>query len=152
MSKQKELIKNTTIIFLGKIATQFLSFFLLPIYTNYLSASDYGTVDLILTYISLFVPIITIQQEMATFRFLIDSRNDGKEIKKVISTSIENVMIYLLFFSIMYFIVIGFIDLKFKYYILISIIICITNYFFTPKNYHEYCSTKKADTKKCLLS
>lgn len=125
MSKQKELVKNTLIIFLGKVSTQFISFFLLPIYTNFLSTSDYGTVDLILTYISLFVPVITIQQEMATFRFLIDSRNDEKEIKKIISSSIRNVFVYILLFLIIFFVIIYFFEIKYKYLILINIIICV---------------------------
>ena len=76
MNKKAELVKNTIIIFLGKISTQFISFFLLPLYTTYLNTGDYGTIDLIITYVSLLVPVLTLQQEMATFRFLIDCRND----------------------------------------------------------------------------
>lgn len=125
MSKQKELVKNTFIIFLGKISTQFLSFFLLPVYTRFLEKGDYGFVDLILTYVSLLVPVITIQQEMATFRFLIDSRDDENKIKRVISTSIRNVFTYLLLFLILAFIIIQFIQIKYIYFILINILICI---------------------------
>lgn len=125
MNKKRQLVKNTGIIFLGKVATQFLSFFLLPIYTNYLNTSDYGTIDLILTYISLFVPIITIQQEMATFRYLIDSRNDKDKIKKIISTSIKSVLSYILIFLLFYFIIIHFIHIRYGYYIIINILVCI---------------------------
>lgn len=125
MSKQNELIKNTFIIFLGKISTQFLSFFLLPIYTNYLSTGDYGFVDLILTYISLFVPVITIQQEMATFRYLIDYRNDKKKISSIISTSIRNTFIYIALFLILFLIASLFIKIKYSIYILVNIIVCI---------------------------
>ena len=125
MSKNKELLKNTIIIFLGKISTQFLSFFLLPIYTHYLSTGEYGTVDLILTYISLFVPVISIQQEMATFRYLIDSRENEKEKENVISVSFKNSLSRMIFFVIIYFIIFSFIKIKFKYYIIINISICI---------------------------
>lgn len=52
MSKNKELMFNTLIISIGKICTQFVSFLLIPIYTNYLLTSDYGYIDLIQTYIS----------------------------------------------------------------------------------------------------
>ena len=45
MEKNKELIKNTIIILLGKFCTQFLSFFLLPLYTSILSANEYGIYD-----------------------------------------------------------------------------------------------------------
>ena len=53
MDKNKELAKNTIIIIIGKICTQFVSFFLLPLYTAYLETGDLGTVDLLNTYISL---------------------------------------------------------------------------------------------------
>ena len=125
MSKQKELLKNTIIIFLGKFSTQFLSFFLLPIYTNFLSTDDYGFVDLLLTYVSLLVPIITIQQEMATFRFLIDSRGNDDNIRRVISTSLKNVITHTIIFIAFYLLLIHFFDLKYKYYIIFNIIICV---------------------------
>lgn len=89
MNKKKELIKNTLIIFLGKFSTQFLIFFLLPLYTKFLGSSDYGTIDLIMTYITLFVPVLTIQYEMGTFRYLIDSRNNLKQQNKIIYNSLH---------------------------------------------------------------
>lgn len=88
MSKKKELMKNTIIIFVGKLSTQFLTFFLLPIYTKYLSSSDYGTIDLILTYITLAVPILSLQFEMGTFRFLIENRENQKKQNQIIKQSI----------------------------------------------------------------
>lgn len=88
MNKKKELIKNTLIIFLGKFSTQFLTFFLLPLYTKFLDSSDYGTIDLVMTYITLFVPVLTIQYEMGTFRYLIDNRNNQKQQNKIIHNSL----------------------------------------------------------------
>lgn len=88
MNKNKELIKNTFIIFLGKFSTQFLTFFLLPLYTKFLNSSDYGTVDLIMTYITLFVPVITIQYEMGTFRYLIDNRKNESKQSEIIYNSL----------------------------------------------------------------
>ena len=35
MNKKKQLAKNTIIIFFGKVCTQLISFFLLPLYTAY---------------------------------------------------------------------------------------------------------------------
>ena len=125
MHKKKELVKNTVIIFLGKISTQFISFFLLPLYTRFLSTSAYGTVDLITTYVSLFVPVITIEQAMATFRYLIDARNSDKEKKNIITTSILNVLKLLILFIIVYFIIVYFFKFKYAYFILANIIVCI---------------------------
>lgn len=87
MNNKKELIKNTIILFLGKFCTQFLSFFLLPLYTKYLQTQEYGIVDLITTYINLLVPIISLRLEMATFRYLIDSRENLDKTNKIISNA-----------------------------------------------------------------
>lgn len=86
MAKQKELIKNTLVIAVGKISTQFLTFLLLPLYTAYLTTNQFGTVDLIMTYVSLLAPLITVQLEMSAFRFLIDARGDKAEIRRIISS------------------------------------------------------------------
>ena len=72
MNKKKQLARNTIIIFFGKVCTQLISFLLLPLYTAYLATSEYGIVDLIQTYVTLLVPIITLELEMSIFRYLID--------------------------------------------------------------------------------
>ena len=104
----------------GKILTQFLSFFLLPLYTRFLPASDYGLVDLLLTYISLLAPVVTVQQEMATFRFLIDARDDEKKKATIIKTSFKNSLTRLLIFIIPCTIVALFIKWHYIYLILIA--------------------------------
>ena len=85
MSKKKELAKNTIIIFLGKVCTRLISFLLLPLYTSYLLTEEYGLVDLVTTYVTLIVPIITMELEMSVFRYLVDCRKDKNETKKVYS-------------------------------------------------------------------
>ncbi len=106
-NKGKELTKNTVIIMLGKISTQFLSVFLLPLYTSFLSKEEYGTVDLILTYVGLFVPCITLQLENALFRFLIDSRDDNDAIANICSAVLYDTVLLLIPFSCIYWIVVG---------------------------------------------
>lgn len=118
-SKHKELAKNTVIMMTGKIFTQFLSFFLLPLYTYMLPAAEYGEVDLILTYITLLMPVVTIQQEMATFRHLIDARKDRKRRAQVIVTSLKSVTARLLIFVVPYLIVTAFIKWEYTYLVLI---------------------------------
>lgn len=122
MKKNKELIKNTLIIAIGKICTQFISFILLPLYTNILSTNEYGEVDLITTYVSLFVPLITLQIEMAVFRFLIEYRKDKKRQSDYIYNSISIVIKTTLILSIIYILVMSIIDYKYRWYLLIIII------------------------------
>lgn len=129
-NKKNELLKNTILIFLGKVSTQFLSFFLLPLYTSYLTSGEYGYIDLIITYISLFVPLVTLQQEMAVFRFLIDNRNNEKMVKKIISNSLLIIFKIIMIFIPLFLLVILYFNVKYKYLIILNIIICIFCNFF----------------------
>lgn len=86
MNKNKELAKNTAIISLGKICTQFLSFLLLPLYTAVLSTSQYGTVDLLMTYQQLIVCTVFCQIEQAVFRYLIEVRGNNNDSTEIISS------------------------------------------------------------------
>lgn len=79
MSKASNLARNTAILAFGKLSSQLIGFLLLPLYTHYLSPSEYGFVDLAVTYISLLVPALTLQLEMASFRYLVDARSSEKE-------------------------------------------------------------------------
>ena len=125
MDKKKSLMKNTVIIFLGKLCTQLISFFLLPLYTSYLVTSDYGIVDLIQSYVTLLVPIITMELEMSIFRFLIDSRGKDKETKVLMSNNFYVLSITLVLFSIIYFILTRFWNFDYQLLIWIDIIICV---------------------------
>ena len=124
MNKKKELAKNTIIIFAGKVCTQFISFLLLPLYTSYLLTEDYGFVDLITTYVTLIVPIITLELEMSVFRYFIDCRNDSKKLKKVYSNNFIILLSSLLLFIVGYLIVTCFWKFDYRFLILIDIVIC----------------------------
>lgn len=125
MNKKKQLAKNTIIIFFGRVCTQLISFFLLPLYTSYLATKEYGTVDLIQTYVTLLVPIITLELEMSIFRFLIDSRKNEKETNKLISNNFFILGISLSIFSILYIIVSSFVTIPYRWLILVDIIVCV---------------------------
>ena len=125
MNKKKQLAKNTIIIFFGKVCTQLISFLLLPLYTAYLATSEYGIVDLIQTYVTLLVPIITLELEMSIFRWLIDSRGKDKETEKLISNDFYILFLSLGIFSILFLIVTSFVHIPFRFIILIDIIVCV---------------------------
>lgn len=99
MNSKKEYIVNTITLLIGKFSTQFVSFLLIPLYTRFLIASDYGFIDLIQTYITLFVPIFTLKLDSATFRFLIDCRKDGKEKER--NEIVTNVLAVIFFLTIL---------------------------------------------------
>ena len=124
MNKKKQLAKNTLIIFMGKVCTQLISFLLLPLYTGCLSTKEYGLVDLIQTYVTLLVPIITLELEMSVFRYLIDSRGKEQDNKKVLSNNFAVLIFGLLIFSIFYVIFTSFVHIPYRWLILIDIIVC----------------------------
>lgn len=122
MEKHKELAKNTIVLFVGRFSTQFLSFLLLPIYTKVLSSTEYGTYDLIITYIALIAPIVSLQIEMATFRELIDARNNESKINAIISSSIFSIVIQSIICITIYFIVCFFINIPYSSLVLLNIL------------------------------
>lgn len=123
MNRQKELAKNTIILTVGKICTQFTSFLLLPLYTSLLQPEEYGIVDLFSTYISLLVPLFNWQFENGLFRFLLDCRDNSRKQSGIFSTVIISnllqVIIYLAFFSVIQI----FVTSDYKFFLAVSIVL-----------------------------
>lgn len=120
MSRGKELAKNTIIMLVGKIATQFFSFLLLPLYTHLLPKEDYGVVDLISSYVSIAIPVATLQLEMAAFRFLIDARKKPERQAVIIRTAFNDLFERILIVTVLYLIIVQFVDFNYKYYALFA--------------------------------
>ena len=125
MNREKQLIKNTAIITVGKICTQMVSFFLLPLYTAILTTAEYGVVDLLNTLVSLLLPIVTFQIEQAVFRYLIDARNDEEKTAKVISTTVFTVIIQCIIYLAIFILVSRWINNEYKYFLATNVIACI---------------------------
>lgn len=77
-NKYTALIKDTFFLALSAYVPKVLSFFLVPIYTNCLTTSEYGTIDLLTTTISFLVPIFTLGIDNATLRFTIINKEDKR--------------------------------------------------------------------------
>ena len=129
MSKERELIKNTGIILIGKLCTQLISFLLLPFYTHVLSSGEYGLVDLITTYVALALPLIGFQVEMGAFRYILDSRKDEKRKTVIISNSLLVILCSSIFFFAIFIIVGQFITIPFMIYIALSVIVTLFSHF-----------------------
>ena len=85
MDKTNNLVKSIFVLGIGTILSRMMIFILLPLYTLYLSPSEYGTYDLVVSYVMSLAPLLTIQLEWSAFRYLIDARGDEKEKGRVIS-------------------------------------------------------------------
>lgn len=95
----KYLFKNTLVFALGNVGTKIISFFLVPLYTNYLLLQEYGTVDLVITLGSFVVPILIFNIYEAVMRFSLDKNADQNSI---MSTGILSLFAMLLLATAMY--------------------------------------------------
>lgn len=105
MNKYKRLGKNSLLIFIGSIGSKLLSVLMLPFYTAWLSVSEYGDIDLVSTYVSLIMGIVTLCITDAIFRF-----PQGEDINKqraFFSSGLSVVSLCLIIFGIIYYIVLN---------------------------------------------
>lgn len=71
-SKYGYLMKNTLIFTISSFGTKLLTFFLVPLYTNVLSTTDYGVADLLSTTATLLVYFFTICISESVLRFSLE--------------------------------------------------------------------------------
>lgn len=77
--KYRNLALNTALFAVNAVATKLISFFLVPLYTAYMSAGEYGLTDMSLTVISLLTPLVTLDVAEAAVRFIVgDRRREGE--------------------------------------------------------------------------
>lgn len=81
--RNKYLLKNTIVFALGNFGTKMISFFLVPLYTNILTTSEYGIVDLIYTIGTVLVPILTLNIGEAIMRFSLDKDSNREKIMNI---------------------------------------------------------------------
>lgn len=79
-NRYKELGKNTVLLTIGSFSSKLLTFVLTPLYTTYMTTSDYGLVDLISTTVYLIMPFLTLSASEGILRFTLDKKNDKKQI------------------------------------------------------------------------
>lgn len=122
MSRSKELAKNTAILTIGKMCTQFVSFLLLPLYTAILTPAEYGIVDLFATYVSLILPLVCWQLDQGIFRFMLDVRSEKEKIQELFSSIFFLNLLQCVLFSVVFILVSPVIKSEYKYYLLFNVI------------------------------
>ena len=70
--RTKKLLKETGWFAIGNFGSKILSLLMVPLYTNVLSTSEYGTLDIIATTITLLIPVLTLEMANGIFRFAMD--------------------------------------------------------------------------------
>jgi O-antigen/teichoic acid export membrane protein len=79
MNSYKKLAKNSAIFAVGNFSSKFVLLLMLPFYTKFLSQNDYGQIDIILTTLSLLLPMFTMNIVEAVVRFSLDRKNNSYE-------------------------------------------------------------------------
>ncbi|MFR8088583.1 MAG: lipopolysaccharide biosynthesis protein [Lachnospirales bacterium] len=116
MSRGKDLLKNTGILIVAKISTQFVSFLLLPLYTALLSTTEYGEIDIYTSLVMIVVPFLTLQLEMGMFRFFITEKSNTNRCK-IISTTFTISFFTVVVASDIYAVIATLCELKYAAYI-----------------------------------
>ncbi len=121
-NRSKELTKNTFIITLGRVSTQFISFLLLPLYTALLTKEEYGIVDLITTLAQLLIPVISVMVDQGVFRYLLNCET-SEDKKKTISSAFYLLTITSITSCFIYFIISLFVHNQYKHWLLLILIV-----------------------------
>ncbi|MEK4994788.1 lipopolysaccharide biosynthesis protein [Paenibacillus sp. FSL H7-0918] len=105
MNKYKKLIGNSAIFAVGNLGSKLILIFLVPLYTYYLTAVEYGTIDIITTTSSLLLPIISLSIFDAVLRFVMDKKypNDVVFTNALIITILGSIIALLFYPIFMYF-------------------------------------------------
>ena len=122
MNREKDLTKNTLIITVGRISTQFVSFLLLPLYTALLSTTEYGTVDLVTTLVQLLIPVSSLMIDQGVFRYLLTC-NSNKDKKQTITSAIITLFVTSVLVIIVYGALSIFLQNRYKIWLLLILIV-----------------------------
>ena len=76
--KYRTLFTDALVFALGSLGSKLILFFLVPIYTNYLTTDEYGIADLVFTFVQLIVPFATVSIQNSLIRFGME-KNANKE-------------------------------------------------------------------------
>ena len=92
MEEKTSIIQNSVIYFIGNVGSKALTFMLIPIYSHFLSKSQFGQYDIFLTTLSLLGPIVTLQMSESVYRWLKDAETSAYKRKEAITNSLFTVV------------------------------------------------------------
>lgn len=83
MNKYKSLLVNIGIFAITTVATKLTTFLLVPLYTYYLTTSEYGISDMSTLVVGIVAPIGTFAIGDAVLRFMIDDKDQAADIASI---------------------------------------------------------------------
>lgn len=99
----KKLAKNIFLMFLVYFLPKIFSFFLVPVYTAYLSTEEYGVSDLIISTSSLLAPFVALATPSAILRYTIENKEDKRPYKIALNILCRGLAILIVGLVIVYF-------------------------------------------------
>ncbi len=102
MNRTKKLLKNIILFAIGSFAPKFLSFFLVPVYTKFLSTEAYGVSDLLNTICSLMLPVLTLDISDSILIYTIERKSYGKEKSAPLRYGLQIVLKSLVFLGVIF--------------------------------------------------
>lgn len=78
--KHKQLVKDTIVFAIGNIGSKLILFFMVPLYTNYLTAEEFGTADLVFTISQLLIPFVSVVIFDAVLRFGLSKEANAEDV------------------------------------------------------------------------
>ncbi|MPQ38231.1 oligosaccharide flippase family protein [Lactobacillus plantarum] len=103
MNKYKKLVNNSAIFVIGNFGSKIISLVMVPLYTYVLTTSQYGTVDLFTTTVSLLVPIMSCSIGEAVLRFVMLTNINKQQRQGVFTSAITLNIVSQLLFSLIVF-------------------------------------------------
>lgn len=96
------LLKDTAIFAAGSFGSKIILFFLVPLYTNYLSTGEYGIAELVFTYSQFIIPIASLMIYDAILRFGMSKDERIEDVAKAsVSVFLLSIVITLLMGNIL---------------------------------------------------
>ena len=96
----KTFFRNSFIYTIGTVLTRGIAIILVPIYTRYLTPSEYGIIDLFVILSSIISLTIALEIHQAVVRFYQDTEDEKDKMQYVSSAFIFSIFVYSLYFII----------------------------------------------------
>ncbi|MBI9055291.1 MAG: oligosaccharide flippase family protein [Bacteroidales bacterium] len=102
LNKLKTTFKHTFIYSLGNISSKLIGFILLPLYTNFLSTGEYGTLAILEITSTIFVTIFSLSLSTTMVRWCSDEKSKYR-IKSIVFTTLVSSFIIVIFLNLILF-------------------------------------------------
>lgn len=92
LQRLKEITQHSAIYGVSNVLNKAIAFFLIPLYTSYLAAEDYGRLEIFVVTVNFLILLLPLGLNSAVFAFVI--HNDEKNTREVMATAFNALLIF----------------------------------------------------------